>query len=471
MKYILNKDYRLRGWSDSLANLEHFPSRTLTKLSSHECVFLMKCDGCRDLENELDMKDFQPELEKYLKAGVISPTEGAGRLPEQEYHFYRNKKIRSMNIAITGSCDFRCRHCFNAADGNPRGVTPKTEDLLLLIRRLSECGIARIWLNGGEPLLNKDFLKITQAIKDHGMIFSHLITNAYHLTPEIVDELLLQGHRPMVYVSFDGVGSHEWLRQVPGAEQRTLERMAMLKEKGFYVLAHQCVWKDSLLNVWPTVYKLQELGVDTLRITCVEPSLRWKESTKDGTKRDQTISCREWLDFVLGFLRRWYTEKIDMDLDIWGFWQGTHGSDYVKIVPDHYQGREYEYKIPSCIDGYRRPFIDCDGRIMICQGLSGISKAYNMDWGNVYTDDLHKLLQDSRFMDSVKQTKGKMKDEQEECRACAWRDRCGYGCRPEALTQGHGLYGIDERMCIFFKEGYYDRFKDIVSQFGLKCQN
>ena len=459
MKYILNKDFRLRGWTDSIANLEYFPSRDLLELTPKECLCLMKCDG----EREMDPEAFQAELKKFLEAGVISETEGAKRLPEQEYLFYPNRKIRSMNIAITGSCDFRCRHCFNAADDSPRGVTPKTEDLLRLIEELSECGVANIWLNGGEPLLNKDFLKITKAIKDHGMIFSHLISNTYHLTPEIVDELLRQGHKPMVYVSFDGVGSHEWLRQVPGSEQRTLERMAMLKEKGFYVLAHQCVWKDSLPNVWPTVYKLQELGVDKLRITSVEPSVRWKEGTKD-----QTISYRAWLDFSVEFLRRWYQEKIDMSLDIWGFWQHSRGSDQVRIVPDIYQDHDKEYRIPSCSDGYNRPFIDCDGRIMICQGLSGITKVYNMEWGNVYTDDLHELLRDSRLMDSFKQTVGKMKDEQEACRDCEWRDHCNFGCRPEALTQGNGLFGIDERMCIFYKEGYYDRYKEIMAEYGLK---
>ena len=32
---------------------------------------------------------------------------------------------------------------------------------------------------------------------------------------------------------------------------------------------------------------------------------------------------------------------------------------------------------------------------------------------------------------------------------CEWNDRCGYGCRIEALAQGNGLEGRDERVCAF----------------------
>ncbi len=71
-------------------------------------------------------------------------------------------------------------------------------------------------------------------------------------------------------------------------------------------------------------------------------------------------------------------------------------------------------------------------------------------------------------MDSFKQTVGKMKDEQEASRDCEWRNHCNFGCRPEALTQGNGLFGIDERMCIFYKEVYYDRYKEIMAEYGLK---
>ena len=87
MKYILNNDYRLRGWTDSIANIEYFPTREITKITPHECLFLMQCDGVR----EADESTFAPEISKFLEKGIIRETEGEMLQPGQEYEMYENK--------------------------------------------------------------------------------------------------------------------------------------------------------------------------------------------------------------------------------------------------------------------------------------------------------------------------------------------------------------------------------------------
>ena len=456
MKCILDKNYRLRGWTDSLANLEHFPTRALTKITPEEFVFLSACDG----QKELDTNENAAFISRFSAMGAVSETNGEQLLPEQRYLFYNNRRFRKIDLSITGYCDFRCRHCFNAADDKPRNVQHSTEDILSLIERLDECGVAGLRINGGEPLLNRDFLTITDELRKRGMIFHELISNIYHLTPDIADSIKAQGHDPEIYVSFDGLGHHEWLRMKEGSEQRTLDNIKMLKEKGFFVHVHYCVWKDSLDAVRPTMLKLRELGVDRVRITCIEPALRWVKSDNG-----QTVAPSEWLEFVCGLLE-WYNENItNMALDVWCFWQQT--GKRVKIIPDGHRTCDMEYRIPTCSDGYMMPFIDCDGRIMLCLGLSGITKAYGIDWGNAYTDDIHALLRDSDFVKQCGCTIGEMKDMNPECRDCEWRRHCQFGCRAEALGQGNPVTGIDRRMCVFFKEGFYGRFLEIADKYGL----
>ena len=190
MRYILNRNFRLRGWTDHIVCLETLPERWITDLSVHEGLALLQCDGQR----EVDMDKFGPEIGRFLSMGVISETSGDHLLPEQEYIIFENKRFRSISLSITGSCDFRCRHCFNAADDNgSRGTTPDTSKVIDLIRRMDECGISHIGITGGEPTLNKDFLKITKAIKDQGLIFSILNTNLYHMTEDIADEINRRG--------------------------------------------------------------------------------------------------------------------------------------------------------------------------------------------------------------------------------------------------------------------------------------
>ena len=45
MKYILNRDYRLRGWKGEPFFLESFSQRRLTRLKPEEFLLLLKCDG------------------------------------------------------------------------------------------------------------------------------------------------------------------------------------------------------------------------------------------------------------------------------------------------------------------------------------------------------------------------------------------------------------------------------------------
>ena len=104
---------------------------------------------------------------------------------------------------------------------------------------------------------------------------------------------------------------------------------------------------------------------------------------------------------------------------------------------------------------------------MLCLGLSGITKAYGIDWGNAYTDDLHALLRESPFIRQCRCTVGQMKRLNPECQQCEWVRHCQFGCRAEALAQGSGIDGIDRRMCIFFREGFYQRFLAIAEKYGL----
>ena len=459
MKYLLKRDYHLRGWTDYWICLEHFPSRTLEELTAREGRLLLKCDGVQEVDGEA----FAPEISRFLEKGIIEKTAGGQLLPGQAYRLYENRRFRRLNLSITGSCDFRCRHCFHASDDNPRGITPKTEDLIGLIRRMDECGVAKLDITGGEPLLHSGLLRITQEVRERGMILETLYTNLYHMTPELPDALHAQGHDPVIHTSFDGVGTHEWLRGVPGSEERTLQQIRMMKEKGFRVQVHTCVWRNSLQAVKATALKMQELGVDTFRVTAVEPSVRWMAGFQD-----QLIPFREWLEFLTDFLAWWYENKIRMHLDVWGYWDHEFGSNSAHIKAALPLDLDSHYRVPFCPDAYNRPYIDCDGRIMTCQGMSGISKAYGYNWGNVYTDDLHHILRDGDMMKLFRLSVGEMKDRIPSCRDCEWKKLCNFGCRAEAFAQGNTIEGIDQRMCIFFKEGYYDRFRFIAKKYGFE---
>ncbi|MBP3854531.1 MAG: radical SAM protein [Ruminiclostridium sp.] len=464
MNYLLQPDYRLLGWKGEPFYLARRSTGITWRLSPAEFAFLLRCDG----ETEMEPDEWPPVPAWAVREKIIAEcVPGERLLPEQAYRLYPNRKMDYMELSLTGRCNLNCKHCFNAADCNPRTVEPTLEQLWALLGNLADCGVCRMRLNGGEPLTRKDFLTITGEMAKLGIVPYEIITNGVLITPELLDKLEKQGHRPIWFVSFDGLGHHDWLRGVPGTEEKVLKNIRLLCDRGYYVHVHQCVWKDSLSSIRPTVLRIKEMGVSRYRLVTVEPSLRWRE-----TAPEQTVSTEEWLRFLPDFLDWWYENDIDLDLDVWSYWVGSRGSRSVTIVPDLFSRGE-DNRTLSCPEYPNRAFIDADGRMVRCMPLSGGTAGLGIPCPNVYQeDDVQQVMTQSNFLTDMTCTCLELKRQNPECLSCPWFDRCGMGCRAEALTQGLpdrvSLTGIDRRMCLFFNSGCYEKLKAVAEKHGLK---
>ncbi len=459
MKKLLNADFRLRGWLNVPFCLEHIPSRRLRILSPEEFVFLLRCDGKTEI-----VPDDWPREPAWVGEENIAPEcrEGERLHPGQEYLQYKNRFFPYMELSITGRCNLNCRHCFSASGTAPRTEEPSREQLLALLGRMDACGVGRLRLVGGEPLVSPDFLAVTQEMSRLGMRLQEVLTNGLMITEELLDTLERQGHHPIWFVSFDGIGFHDWLRGRSGAEDLVLDKIRLLCDRGYSVQVHQCVWMSSLDSIRKTVRVMEKMGVYKYRVTPVEPSVRWKQ-----TSPEETIPIEKWQALVPDLAEWWLENDIPMDLDIWGYWNYSHRLRTFRIVPDLSRYADRMDHIPACGDAAHMPLIDSDGRLLFCNGLSGISRAYGIAWDNVYRKDLKEILTDSIFLDRLSCTCGEMKRANPECAACSWKNVCGMGCRAEALTQGSGLKGIDRRMCRFFEDGIYSRLKGLAEKYHL----
>lgn len=459
MKYLLQEDYRLLGWRGEPFCLARRSSGKVVRLSPSDFACLLRCDGATEIG-----ADIWPPVPAWAqKAGVIAEcAPGARLLPQQEYRLFPNRRMDYVELSITGRCNLNCKHCFNAADCKPRTVEPTLEQLLKLLDRMVDCGVCRIRLDGGEPLTRRDLLTITDAMARRGIVLHEMVTNGTLITPELLDGLEAQGHRPIWFVSFDGLGCHDWLRGVKGTEERVLKNIHMLCELGYDVQVHQCVWRDSLSSIRPTVLRLRELGVSRYRVTTVEPSLRWMASAPE-----QTIPTEVWQAYIPDFLDWWYENHIDMDLDVWSYWSGRRDSNRVRILPDLFSRGEDD-RARSCHESSNRFFIDADGRMVRCIALSGITAAYGIKCPNVYKgDDLQQVMTQSNFLDALTCTCGALKAALPDCQACRWRERCGMGCRAEAMAQCGSTAGIDHRMCAFYNDGCYVKLKAVAEKHEL----
>ena len=90
-----------------------------------------------------------------------------------------------IRLSITDVCNFKCGYCLPngyQVDKSDNRKFLHLDEIRRLARALSELGVSKIRLTGGEPTVRKDFFDIVKTIKKNSGIKKIVITtNGYHL--------------------------------------------------------------------------------------------------------------------------------------------------------------------------------------------------------------------------------------------------------------------------------------------------
>jgi len=95
------------------------------------------------------------------------------------------RKFPYIRLSISDVCNFKCGYCLPDGykiDKSDNRTFINIEEIGRLARALSELGISKIRLTGGEPTVRKDFFEIIKIIKENSGIKKTVITtNGYRL--------------------------------------------------------------------------------------------------------------------------------------------------------------------------------------------------------------------------------------------------------------------------------------------------
>ena len=95
------------------------------------------------------------------------------------------RKFPYIRLSITDVCNFKCGYCLPNGYQVDKSDTRKflhLDEIRRLAKALSELGVSKIRLTGGEPTVRKDFFDIIKTIKQNSGIKKTVITtNGYHL--------------------------------------------------------------------------------------------------------------------------------------------------------------------------------------------------------------------------------------------------------------------------------------------------
>lgn len=455
-KYLLNENTALRSWTDAPYAIYNRSSRTAVKIPAQDYLFLVKCDGMTDIPE--DDKTEAGRAEALLKHGIIKRLSGngedAGLSDWQLPRFYPNEMFYDSVVEITERCNYNCLHCFNAADLEISRNELKLEQIRRYFKELSEVGVEAVLLTGGEPMLHPDFPEILKAAVDAGIDVEGINTNGYFLTQEIFDKMKELGVNPVLRISFDGIGCHDWMRQAPGAEEKALSSIRLSVENGFKVWVQMNANRKNKDSITESLKLLDGMGVWKVRIIRTTEAPRWIK-----TAGDACMTWEEYFDFALTVLEEYVKKDRKMHLEFWQFIRlNPKKKVYQLPAVRFWEGEDHssEYLCRGNI------YIGADGYLYPCLMMSGAFKEKGIIPGDLEKKPLRDCLKEGVYAYCVNKKVSDKRDGNERCHDCPFHENCGGGC-PAISMIYHGQYcGPCDCNCIFFRDGYYEKIKAVL---------
>ena len=449
MFYRLNNNIALRKWKYVDRAIYVRGVETALSVTKEDFATLLKCDGKHDLENS-------PSLERLISFGYIEKC-NKGEEPSEwsKLKEYDNYYFPKMNLMITGRCNLNCLHCFNAADNAPLNTEWDYDELIHLIDEAKDVGVHSFTITGGEPMFHPRFMDIIKAIYERDMFVFELNTNGFLITQEILDEFKKIGCKPLIKISFDGLGYHNWIRQNPNAEDRTVEAIKLCIKNGFKVKAQTQVHLKNYDMMMDTARLLDSLGVSEMRIIRTTEAPRWEKNAPNCS-----IPIEEYYEKMLRFAEIYKDSDLKMIIDIWQFIRLYPKHRMYSLTPIACSKNEFNIRIPMCKGNRGMIAVSSSGEVVPCLQMSGWLIERNISLANVHKKPLKDILADSEYLTYAMATTLNQIMNNEKCSDCKYYEVCTGGCPALGLlySKKHfDYYHEDITKCYFFENGWYEK--------------
>lgn len=463
MRYFtLKSNFALRGWSNLKYSILDLQCTSISKKvfrltkQQFEAIELITMGGISPDEKILPYK-IRSMLDYALDCGFLEECGQNTKLMDyQKYHYSKARYTHTLLWSITGNCNLRCKHCYVSSDENCYGelTLEKCEEI---IRQCKEANVNMVALTGGEPLVRKDFWQLVDKLIENHIKILQVFTNGMAVNEKFMDEFDKRNIDPNYFmISFDGVGCHDWLRGVKGAEKKAVDAIRLIKSRGYKVTAAMSIHMGNIGSLTETYELMKELGVDHWKAVPIVDTGNWKN------QGDRSMNTKLIYEEYLKLIKVYHDDNMPLRLGLGGFFQG-------------YSDRK-EYEIPFvsgcgscdrcthtlCEPTMIFPYLLPDGRVLPCIAMSGSEMEQYAP--NIFDDgqSLEKALSDSKVDTYTRYTYQDLFKNNPECAECEHRYICS-GCRANALANG-GFFGKDPLACCFFRGNYEQRIKRIMEK-------
>lgn len=461
MYYRLNNSFAFRGWVGLPFAIKCLEANDMKPFFCNEEKFdiLLKCDGKTNIEIDTLDKDIKELLDKLVGFGAIESSESSlEELKEyQKYKMYETAYMESFLWSITGKCNYKCRHCLLSAPTFDQ-VQLSLDDCKHIIKELETSGVSNIDISGGEPLVRQDFWQIIDELSNTNIKVRTIFTNSRLINEKFIEELNKRNMYPTFQISFDGVGFHDWLRGVDGAENETIRAIKLLVQNHRNVDCTMCIHKNNKDSLRDTANLLAKLGVRSLNINAPQCLGCWADYSQK-----YALSEEEEIEVIKEFIPKYFEDNAPINITIDGYFNGFKGQKQFLISHIHnVKSIDELSKMYICKTARFKSYISADGKIMPCMGFCGSSIADKFP--SILEKSLAEITTDSFYKDIVCITKSKFLEKNKECKECKDLLHCAGGCSACALNDTGDYCGIEPKHCNFFKKNFADEIRKAVPE-------
>lgn len=478
MKYYrLSDTYALRRYTNRVPLVVQFGSaHHKWPVTEEEMALFRKCDGVTPFElTELSEKDADFLRSMMAKKVVQEMNDPLPLKERRSYREYNHKRIAVANWALTLRCNMRCLHCLNITDAPLEGKPEiSLEEAGSIIRKLADYGVEAIEMFGGEPTVYPHFMEVVRLIYEAGMQVNSIDTNGMLISAKMLDEFEKIGARPIFAISFDGLGTHEWMRDREGCEETVLRNIRLCVERGFDTNIGININKRTLPVLEKTIDFLRDMGCRKFKLLRTSESFRWRQ-TEARLGESLTISTEDFAAIMLDLIRKYLPDiRAGLSFTVFNNITIRPRSTGKSILP--------EITTPAedtsgwCPMGENGIFIGHKGHVSPCPGMDPLLQLHGLysDELNLLKRDLEEIVYGDFYREHFRITKADIRNASEECRGCSRWNVCNGGvCRMNALITQRSLAAgappekayladRDTVFCSLMQGGYMDAIAAIL---------
>ena len=178
------------------------------------------------------------------------------------------RRFPYIRLSITDVCNFKCGYCLPNGyqkDKSDNRTFLSLEEVQRLAKGLSELGVSKIRLTGGEPTVRKDFFDIVKILKQNSGIKKTVITTNGYKLDQLAEQIIESG-LDGINISIDSLDKNKF-HQITGHHRlneilRGIEKLQKLNFKNIKinaVLLKGLNNSDKDFNEWANFLKSNEV--------------------------------------------------------------------------------------------------------------------------------------------------------------------------------------------------------------------